>query len=72
MKLSRSLWLAVIVGTKTVDHSYLDGFSRRCLLKLDKKGPTLSQNRPTLSGGNFELLAPKLMQEFERSFFLIA
>ena len=22
-----------------VDHSYLDGFFRRCLLKLDKKGP---------------------------------
>ena len=44
MKLSGSLRLAVILGTKAVDHSYLDGFSRRFLLKLDKKGPTLSKN----------------------------
>ena len=76
MKLSGSLWLAVIVGTKAVNHSYLDGFSRRYLLRLDKKGP-LSQKHLTLSCDSFSLLAPKLMrsffkrQEFERSFFLI-
>ena len=66
MKPSGFLWLAVIVGAKTVYHSYLDGFSRRCLLKLDKKGPTLSQKRPTLSGGNFGLLAPKFMRFFSK------
>ena len=32
------------------------------VLKLDKKGPTLSQKRLTLSVGNFGLLAPKLMR----------
>ena len=62
-----SFWLVVIVGAKEVDHSYLDGFSRRCLLKLDKKGPTLSQKRPTLSGGNIGLLAPKLMHFFQKT-----
>ena len=62
MKLSGSLWRAIIVDAKAVDHSYLDGFSRRCLLKLDKKGPTLSQKR---------LLQNFKRQEFERSFFLI-
>ena len=44
VKPSGSLWLAVIVGAKAVDHSYLDGFSRRFLLKLDKKSPILSQS----------------------------
>ena len=67
MKPPGSLWLAVSVGTKAVDHSYLDGFSRRCLLKLDKKSPTLSQKRLTLSDGNFGLLAPKLMCVFQRT-----
>ena len=67
VKLSGSLWLAVIVGTKAVDHSYLDGFSRRCLMKLDKRAPTLSQKHLTLSGGNFSLLAPKLMRFFQKT-----
>ena len=65
MKLSGSLGLAVIVGTKAVEHSYLNGFSRRC--QKDKKVPTLSQKRLTLSGGNFSLLAPKLMRFFQKT-----
>ena len=59
MKLSGSLWLAVIVGTKAVDHSYLDGFSIRCLVKLDKRAPLCRKN-----AGNFSLLAPKLLRFF--------
>ena len=35
-----------------VDFSYLVGFSRYLVLKLDKKGLILSQNRLTLSGSN--------------------
>ena len=61
-KASTSLWLVVTVGAKAVDHSYLDGFSRRCLLKLDKKDPILSQKHLTLRDGNYGLLAPKLMR----------
>ena len=44
VKLSGSLWLAVIVGTKAVDHSYLDGYSRRCLIKFDKRAPLCRKN----------------------------
>ena len=67
MKPSGSLWLAVIVGAKSVDHSHLDGFSSGCLLRLDKKGTILSQKRLTLSGGNFGLPAPKLMCSFSKT-----
>ena len=65
MKLSGSLGLAVIVGTKAVEHSCLDGFSRRC--QKDKRSPTLLQKRLTLSGGNFSFLAPKLMRFFSKN-----
>ena len=43
VKLSGSLGLAVIVGTKAVEHSYLDGFSRRC---QKTKGPHFVAKMP--------------------------
>ena len=41
VKLSGSLGLAVIVGTKAVEHSYLDGFSRR--FQKDKRSPLFAK-----------------------------
>ena len=40
----------------------LDGFSKRCLLKLKKKGLVLSQKRPTSNERNVGLPAPNLMR----------
>ena len=64
VKLSGSLGLAVIVGTKAVEHSYLDGFSRRC--QKDKKVPTLLQKHLTLSGGNFSFACSKIVALFSK------
>ena len=65
MKLSRSLGLAVIVGTKAVEHSYQDGIFQK--VSKGQKVPTLLQKRLTLSGGNFSFLAPKLMRFFQKT-----
>ena len=40
----------------------LDGFFKRCLLKLDKKSLILLQKRLNLNHSNFGLLATKLIR----------
>ena len=57
MRLTRSLWLAVIVGTKAVDHPFLSGWIFQVSDEIGQKGPTLSHKRLTLSGGNFSALS---------------
>ena len=57
MRLTRSLWLAVIVGTKAVDHPFLSGRIFQVSDEIGQKDPTLSHKRLTLSGGNFSALS---------------
>ena len=65
VKLSGSLGLAVIVGTKAVE-PFLSGWIFQKVSK-GQKVPTLLQKRLTLSGSNFSFLAPKVMHFFKKT-----